>query len=55
MIDLKSVQIILYDEDGESFSVDVHDVHRMHELERDHSGELTDAEDTGELPSVGGI
>ena len=50
------VQIILYDEDGESFSVDVHDVHQMNDLDGEHSGELqSDAENTGELPSVGGI
>lgn len=50
------MQIILYDEDGESFSVDVHDLHRVHEMDEQNSGELqSDAENTGELPSVGGL
>lgn len=47
------MQVILYDEDGESFSVDVHDLHRVHELNQ--SSDLSDAENTGELPSVGGL
>ena len=50
------MQVILYDEDGESFSVDVHDLHRMHEFDSEHSsGTQSDDENTGELPSVGGL
>lgn len=55
-----SLQVILFDEDGSSFAVDVHDAHRINgngmngeigpSLQR-----LTDDENTGELPSVGGV
>lgn len=53
-------EVILFDEDGSSFAVDVHDAHRINgngmngeigpSLQR-----LTDDENTGELPSVGGV
>lgn len=51
-------QVILYDEDGESFAVDVHDAHRIHAMNgglADTVHSLTDDENTGELPSVGGV
>ena len=55
------VQVILYDDEGESFSVDPHDVHRVQGLDGDHENNdstlhsISGAEDTGELPPVGGV